>query len=174
MSNCPSLWQSRTIALSPSYTAMFTTSCLWISRKEKKISNPTIQSKGTTRGRADAVRHHKDRFPQSALSLSLSLFYLSLSPSLSFPVSFPFPVSIPLSACTSIHLFGANFLLTHLVVGSRREPVSLLGGNHSVAVNQLCEHATLRLNAEGEGCHVEQQQVLSLSTAFSRENSALR
>mmetsp|Transcript_2515 Transcript_2515/g.5598 ORF Transcript_2515/g.5598 Transcript_2515/m.5598 type:complete len:348 (+) Transcript_2515:268-1311(+) len=60
-----------------------------------------------------------------------------------------------------------------LVVGSRCEAVGLLGGDHGVAVDQLGEHTPLRLDAEGEGGHVEEEEVLRLGASLPRQDATL-
>merc|ERR1719387_3241599 len=60
-----------------------------------------------------------------------------------------------------------------LVVLVGREDLRLLGGDDGVARDELGHHAANGLNAEGEGGHVEQQQVLGLVAALAREDAAL-
>ena len=54
-----------------------------------------------------------------------------------------------------VHLDGDG----RLVVAVGGEGLSLLGGNGGVSLDEGGHHAAGRLNAEGEGRHVEQQQV---------------
>merc|ERR1712216_680473 len=60
-----------------------------------------------------------------------------------------------------------------LVVLGGREGLGLLGGNHSVAADQLREHATDSLDTQRQGSHVEQEKVRRLLATLTRQDAAL-
>merc|ERR1719506_803082 len=60
-----------------------------------------------------------------------------------------------------------------LVVLVRGERLRLLGGNNRVTFDELRHHSAHSLNAEGQGCHVEQQNVTRLVATFATEDAAL-
>merc|ERR1719460_1515070 len=60
-----------------------------------------------------------------------------------------------------------------LVVLVRGERLRLLGGNNRVTFDELSHHSAHSLNAEGQGCHVEQQNVLHIVATFATEDAAL-
>ena len=62
---------------------------------------------------------------------------------------------------------------SRLVVLVRREDLRLLRGNGGAARHELGHHAADGLNAEGEGGHIEEEEVLGLVTALAREDAAL-
>mmetsp|Transcript_44072 Transcript_44072/g.93780 ORF Transcript_44072/g.93780 Transcript_44072/m.93780 type:complete len:193 (+) Transcript_44072:665-1243(+) len=57
-----------------------------------------------------------------------------------------------------------------LVVLRSRESLGLLGGDHSVSVDELGHHATDRLDTEGQGSHIQQQKVRA---ALAAQDSGL-
>ena len=77
----------------------------------------------------------------------------------------------------AVALGHAPFSLQHmdfhrgLIVGGRRKDLALASGDGGVALDQLGEHCSQRFNSEGERCHVQQQQILDISTQNSGLNS---
>mmetsp|Transcript_36703 Transcript_36703/g.86051 ORF Transcript_36703/g.86051 Transcript_36703/m.86051 type:complete len:351 (-) Transcript_36703:174-1226(-) len=57
-----------------------------------------------------------------------------------------------------------------LIVLVGGEDLRLLGGNDSVASNELCHHTTHGLNAQSQWCHIQEQKILA---AFTAENASL-
>jgi hypothetical protein len=70
--------------------------------------------------------------------------------------------------CTHLNRHGGLLVL----VGG--EHLALLGGDHSVAGNELGHHTTNSLNAQGQGRHIEQQDVLHLIATLTTQNATLQ
>ncbi|KAA8585728.1 hypothetical protein FQN60_004422 [Etheostoma spectabile] len=60
-----------------------------------------------------------------------------------------------------------------LVVGVGGEGLGLLGGDGGVALNQRRHDSSGRLDAEGQGRHVQQQQILNVARGVSSEDGGL-
>ena len=51
--------------------------------------------------------------------------------------------------------------------------MALLGGDGGIPVDELCEDPSQGLNAQGEGSHIQQQQVLHVLRLVSRQDGSL-
>mmetsp|Transcript_19666 Transcript_19666/g.43001 ORF Transcript_19666/g.43001 Transcript_19666/m.43001 type:complete len:184 (+) Transcript_19666:184-735(+) len=62
---------------------------------------------------------------------------------------------------------------SRLIVCIGREGLALLCRDSRIALNEFRHHTPCRLQAHGQGRHVQQQQVLYLRRAFARQDSCL-